>query len=362
MWASVEAEPQLCHSRRSLRGDSSPTCRWCTAALRPPRLDLHPPAEQGRNRLDRATQLRQGLLTRTVLSARPELRYLFPQATVPKRAPGSALSCLFGSSGAGHPTASQTAAPSGRGQGVCPKLPEAPSCCPWRCLTAKNHRYHKPPPRQPRQPLLACQQGLLLIVPPPPPPHPALGSAALFCLLVHGDKSCWPLRSVRSRHRAGFIAARGYRTTLRTGPEPALFTAQHQLWQCGVWISCRSKLIADGQQLSPRKSDFAATFLPLNLEWLGEWDALQQQDIPSLNPKAVFWLGLRDRPGRWEVACPIRHRSRWALRWRAGRCLAARWIPPPSTLPAAGRCSHAPAETKIEPLRQARKQPARPNG
>jgi len=81
-------------------------------------------------------------------------------------------------------------------------------------------------------------------------------------------------------------------------------------------------------------------------------DALQQQDIPSLNPTAVRWVGCAIVL-RWEVARP--HSATLSLGFFGGAAPVP-WPPAvdpaPSTrlLPA---LLHPPAD-EIEPLRQAR--------
>jgi len=60
-----------------------------------------------------------------------------------------------------------------------------------------------------------------------------------------------------------------------------------------------------GQQLFPKESNFAPPSCP-RLEWLREWDALQQAGtFPSLNPKVQSSGAGRDRL-RWEGGRRIR--------------------------------------------------------
>ena len=56
----------------------------------------------------------------------------------------------------------------------------------------------------------------------------------------------------------------------------------------------QEQLIRDGQQQFSNPVDFAATFISHDLEWLPEWEALQQQDVPDLKPNATGWRWCRN--------------------------------------------------------------------
>ena len=59
--------------------------------------------------------------------------------------------------------------------------------------------------------------------------------------------------------------------------------------------------------------DFVATFLPSDLEWLRDWETLQRQDIPSLDPDG-FLMHTVEKRLRWEVATEFGYRT-WGNGW-----------------------------------------------
>ncbi|MFI0403689.1 MAG: hypothetical protein ACH34U_12345 [Cyanobium sp.] len=79
-----------------------------------------------------------------------------------------------------------------------------------------------------------------------------------------------------------------------------------------------------GYSFAPKAEpvDFAATFIPHDLEWLREWDALQQQLTPSLEANGTLMRFVCDRL-RWEVAAEFGYRSRLGSSVEQAGALAA---------------------------------------
>jgi DEAD/DEAH box helicase domain-containing protein len=332
MVASVESEPQLRHSDDLAGSEASPHlpvvhCRDCGATAWASTL-LH----QGSTRLDRANNLQA--FYKAYFSGAPELRYLFPthpEAGTDKRLCAECLSI--------H-SAKEVES------GTCPN-------CQSRTLIAVeipdcNTEDDNGHPRVSRDcPYCNAQQGLLLIGS-SAASLTSTWSASLFASPFNGDKKLLAFSdSVQdAAHRAGFIAARAYRTSFRTaltgcvqnaGPLP-LDQLQEQL-------------ISDGQQRFPNPVDFAATFIPHDLEWLREWEALQHQDTPSLEAGGSLMRMVCDRL-RWEVASEFGYRSRLGSSVEQAGSLAAAVDPravgellPPLL---------SRLQNEIEPLRQAR--------
>jgi DEAD/DEAH box helicase domain-containing protein len=106
-------------------------------------------------------------------------------------------------------------------------------------------------------------------------------------------------------HRAGFYAARTYRTTLRTAISqtvrhlaPDRPTLQHLLDEFpGYWRSQFTKV-----------ADYIATFLPADLVWLREWDEYIKSDRADL-PRDTGLLKLLGERLTWEIVQQFGHRS-----------------------------------------------------
>jgi len=336
MVASVEAEPQLRHSDDLSGLEASPHlpvvhCRDCGATAWASTV-----ISQGSHCLDRGSNL-QGFY-KAFFSGAPELRYLFPTGatTAGHRFCGDCLSF--------HPAPDVAA-------GICPNCQsrnllavEIPDCS---YQDDNNH------PRVSRDcPHCGAQQGLLLIGS-SAANLTSTWSAALFASPFNGDKKLLAFcDSVQdAAHRAGFIAARAYRTSFRT----ALTTTvqQAQLEQAGpiALDQLQERLISDWQQRFPNPVDFAATFIPNDLEWLREWDALQQQDTPSLDADGTLLRLVCDRL-RWDVAAEFGYRSRLGSSVEQAGSLAAGVDPQAinALLPAL----LSRLQNEIEPLRMAR--------
>jgi len=314
MVASVEAEPQLRHSDDLAGGENSPHlpvvhCRDCGATAW-----ASTTLNSGSNRLDRANNLQS--FYKAFFSGAPELRYLFPQAGVSTEGENSHQLCATCLSF--HPSkALADATPTG-GVPVCPTcqsrelLPvDIPDCS---IVDENNH------PRVSRDcPYCNAQQGLLLIGS-SAANLTSTWSASLFASAFNGDKKLLAFSdSVQdAAHRAGFIAARAYRTSFRT----ALTTTVQQAGAPLRLDQLQEQLLGDWQQRFPNPVDFAATFIPHDLEWLREWDALQQQLIPSLDANGTLMRFVCDRL-RWEVAAEFGYRSRLGSSVEQAGALAA---------------------------------------
>lgn len=313
MVASVESEPQLRHSDDLAGSDASPHlpvvhCRdcgataWTSTAL-----------TAGSNRLDRATNLQA--FYKAFFSGAPELRYLFPQGPAAAAATCShqfCASCL--SFHAFKDLAQATAA---GGQPVCPACQskellavDIPDC---GYVDENNH------PRTSRDCPYCNATNSLLLIGTSAANLTSTWSASLYASAFNGDKRVLAFSdSVQdAAHRAGFIAARAYRTSFRTvqehdrqgGPPLRLDQLQEQL-------------ISDWQRRLPNPVDFAATFIPHDLEWLRDWDVMQHQLIPSLEPNSLLLRYLADRL-RWEVAAEFGYRARLGASVEQAGALAA---------------------------------------
>ncbi|QPN61977.1 DEAD/DEAH box helicase [Synechococcus sp. CBW1004] len=312
MVASVEAEPQLRHSDDLAGSDASPHlpvvhCRDCGATAWTSTV-LH----SGSNRLDRANNLQS--FYKAFFSGAPELRFLFPQGKAAETISHQfCASCL-----SFHPAKDlANATPTGASP-LCPAcqsrelLPvDIPDCS---TVDDNNH------PRVSRDcPYCNAQQGLLLIGS-SAANLSSTWSASLFASAFNSDKKLLAFSdSVQdAAHRAGFIAARAYRTTFRTA-------LTRTLQQAGAPLplnQLQERLISDWQQRFPNPVDFAATFIPHDLEWLREWDALQQQLTPSLEAEGTLMRFLADRL-RWEVASEFGYRARLGSSVEQAGALAA---------------------------------------
>ena len=305
MVASVEPVPQLRHSDDLTGSDSSAHlpvvhCRGCGATAWTSTV-----LNSGSNRLDRANNLRT--FYKAFFAGAPELRFLFPQASA-----GPSEGCshqLCASCLSFHPVAQLRDATPAGADPLCPAchskqlLPvDIPDC---RTVDEHNH------PRTSRDcPYCNTQQGLLLIGS-SAASLTSTWSGSLYASSFNGDKKLLAFSdSVQdAAHRAGFIAARAYRTSFRTALTRCVQKHDRQGGPPLRLDQLQDQLIRDGEQRFPDPVDFAATFLPPDLEWLKEWDALQQQITPSLDANGSLLRFVCDRL-RWEVAAEFGYRSR----------------------------------------------------
>ena len=295
MVASVEETPLLKHSDDLSGNDSSAHlpvvhCPHCGATGWASTV-----THQGSNILDRATNLQN--FYRAYFNEHPELRYLFPQAVGIDQATEVLCSeCL-----SFHPI--KDCQPNDKGLPVCPSC-RSTALLPVEvryCETTKNNRPHVSHDCH----YCGAHQGLLLV---------GLAAASLtstwsgslFASSFNNDKKLLAFcDSVQdAAHRAGFIAARAYRTSLRTA-------LTHTVQQHGPLSleKLQTTLIGHWRQELPSPVDFAATFLPADLEWLKEWDQLQHQDKPTLTDDS-FLLRCVEKRLCWDVAMEFGYRSR----------------------------------------------------
>ncbi|MEB3183846.1 MAG: helicase-related protein, partial [Cyanobacteriota bacterium] len=343
MVASVEAQPQLRHSDDLAGSDSSAHlpvvhCRDCGATAWTSTV-LH----SGSNRLDRATNLQS--FYKAFFSGAPELRYLFPQGK-----PAEADHCshqLCATCLSFHPAKELADATPVAAAPVCPAcqsrelLPvDIPDCA---YVDEHNH------PRVSRDcPCCGAPQGLLLIGS-SAANLSSTWSASLFASAFNGDKKLLAFSdSVQdAAHRAGFIAARAYRTCFRT----ALTSTVAQAGAPLPLDQLQKRFLHDWRQRFANPVDFAATFLPHDLEWLREWETLQQQLTPSLDANGTLMRFLADRL-RWEVASEFGFRARLGSSLEQAGALAAAVDPAAvsTLLPAL----QTRLQNEIEPLRALR--------
>ena len=97
--------------------------------------------------------------------------------------------------------------------------------------------------------------------------------------------------------------------------------------------------------------DFAATFISHDLEWLREWEALQQQDVPDLKVNGTLMEVVQKRL-RWEVAAEFGYRSRLGSSVEQAGSLTAAVDPAAITALLPELLSRL--QNEIEPLRQIR--------
>jgi DEAD/DEAH box helicase domain-containing protein len=339
MVASVEATPQLRHSDDLAGSDSSihlPVvhCRdcgataWASTAL-----------NSTSNTLDRANNLRN--FYKAFFSGAPELRYLFPQGNADAEVCSHQLCCSCLSF---HPSKELADATPTGGVAICPSCQsrelvpvDIPDCS---IVDDNNH------PRVSRDcPYCNAQQGLLLIGS-SAANLTSTWSASLFASAFNGDKKLLAFSdSVQdAAHRAGYIAARAYRTSFRT----ALTTTVQQAGTPLPLDQLQERLISDWQQRFPNPVDFAATFIPHDLEWLREWDALQQQLTPRLEANGTLMRFVCDRL-LWEVAAEFGYRSRLGSSVEQAGALAAAVDPAAVNKLLPGLLTRL--QNEIEPLR-----------
>ncbi|MEB3323121.1 MAG: DEAD/DEAH box helicase, partial [Synechococcaceae cyanobacterium] len=351
MVASVEAEPELRHSddlAGSERAAHLPVvhCRDCGATGWASLL-----LNQGSNRLDRCGNLQT--FYKAYFTDQPELRFLFPQGSdigEVEDTNGEKLLCTDCLSI--HPPADLRSVAGN--QPVCPTCQsrellrvEIPDCS---YIDDNKH------PRVSRDcPYCNAQQGLLLIGS-SAASLTSTWSSSLFASAFNADRKLLAFSdSVQdAAHRAGFIAARAYRTSFRTaltrtvqetGPL-RLDALQQQLIE--RW---REKLSNPFDRKPDDRNfvDFVATFLPSDLEWLREWERVQQQDVPTVAADD-FLMRTVEKRLQWEVATEFGYRSRLGSSVEQAGSLAAGVDPEriEALLPHLG----SRLQNEVEPLRQ----------
>ena len=334
MVASVEETPLLKHSDDLSGNDSSAHlpvvhCRECGATAWAATV-----TQQDSNTLDRATNLQN--FYKAYFSDQPELRYLFPQAVNggDHRLCSDCLSF--------HKTNDRQ--PQGNSLPVCPNC-SSPALLPVEVRYCTYVDSHNHPHVSRNCPYCHAHQGLLLIGS-SAASLTSTWSASLFASNFNHDKKLLTFSdSVQdAAHRAGFIAARTYRTSFRT----ALTRTVREHGRPISLEQLQDKLIRHWQQKLPNPVDFAATFLPTELEWLKEWDHLQQQNTPTL-PNNSFLLDCVNQRLRWEVATEFGYRSRIGSSVEQAGSLAA--DVDPSSIEALLDTLLMRLQNEIEPLR-----------
>ena len=181
-------------------------------------------------------------------------------------------------------------------------------------------------------------------------------AASLFASPYNGDKKLLTLSdSVQdAAHRAGFIAARAYRTSFRTALTQVV--QQHPPDQHLSLLELQRQFLSHWQQDLPRPVDFVATFLPSDLEYLKEWDDLQQLDTPELPADSPLLEIVRDRL-RWEIFAEFGYRSRLGSSVEQAGALAAAVIP--ARLDGLIPGLLAQLQNEVEPLRPASREALR---
>ena len=294
MVASVETTPTLQHSD-DLSGNDSTVhwpvvhCRDCGATGWASTL-----VQTGSNSLDRANDL--PAFYKAFFSGDQNVRYLFHQTD------GSGDHQLCPDCLSVHPIQTKDGKPQLHDK--CPAChhPNLLRVDMPDCLELDEHNHHK---SSRNCPYCHAHRGLLLIGS-TAANLTSTWSATLFASAFNGDKKLLTFSdSVQdAAHRAGFIGARSYRTTLRTAITQ---TVQEQ----GPLSldALQAALIKTWEERLPNPVDFAATFIPPDLEWMPEWDQLQQQDTPQL-PENSDLIRTIHRRLLWEVASELGYRSR----------------------------------------------------
>lgn len=145
-------------------------------------------------------------------------------------------------------------------------------------------------------------------------------SAALFASSFNTDRKLLTFSdSVQdAAHRAGFIAARAYRTSFRTALTRTVQAAGRDL----NLPDLQEAFLAHWHQELPNPADFVGTFLPTDLEWRKEWAVLEQSRQPVL-PGDSPLPALVDKRLRWEVIAEFGYRSRLGSSVEQAGALAA---------------------------------------
>ena len=153
-------------------------------------------------------------------------------------------------------------------------------------------------------------------------------SSSLFASSFNGDRKLIAFSdSVQdAAHRAGFIAARAYRTSFRTALTRTVQRhGQLEAESASAPLdlpALQNALLDQWRRELPDPVDFVATFLPSDLEWLREWSAIEQSARPTLAPDDPL-LEIVERRLRWEVMAEFGYRSRLGSSVEQAGALAA---------------------------------------
>tara|TARA_Y100001968_G_scaffold330354_1_gene381996 strand:+ start:7733 stop:14215 length:6483 start_codon:yes stop_codon:yes gene_type:complete len=329
MVTSVEVQPQLRYSD-DLAGSESTThlpavhCRDCGATGWTSTV-----INQGSNQLNRGNNLRG--FYRAFFNRDPYLRYLFPTGNDSRCSHKLCGDCLtFHSTNALE-------------SNICPNCQsrnivavDIPDC------SSQDDNGHPYVNRD--CPYCHSKQSLLLIGS-SAASLTSTWSSSLFASAFNKDKKLLAFSdSVQdAAHRAGFIAARAYRSSFRTA-----LTRCVQKHGPLALDELQEQLIIYGQEEFINPVDFAATFIPYDLEWLSEWEELQQQDMPTLKADSPLIKVVHNRL-RWEVGAEFGYRSRLDSSVEQAGSLTA--SVDPSVIPNLLPNLQSRLQNEIEPLR-----------
>jgi DEAD/DEAH box helicase domain-containing protein len=130
-------------------------------------------------------------------------------------------------------------------------------------------------------------------------------------------------------HRAGFIAARAYRTSFRTALTRTVLDHTVQNSPAAIDLSAlHGVFLHHWRQQLPDPVDFVATFLPADLEWIKEWAELVQSAQPVLAPDSPL-LEIVEKRLLWELMAEFGYRSRLGSSVEQAGVLAAAVNPEP---------------------------------
>ncbi len=290
MVSSVESQPQLRHSDDIAGSESSAhlpvvNCRDCGATGWSSTI-----LNQGSNQLDRANNLQ--VFYRAFFSGDAYLRYIFPSGIDNTFSHKLCTECLTF-----HP-------PNDVNQEICPNC-QSRSLISVDIPDCTSQDDHGRPYVNRDCPYCHSKQSLLLIGS-SAANLTSTWSASLFASSYNKDKKLLTFSdSVQdAAHRAGFIAARTYRTLFRTA-----ITKCVQKYGTLDLDKLQEQLIFDCQKQFTNPVDFVATFIPHDLEWLPEWEDLQSKEKPSIKENSPL-LKIVEKRLRWEVGAEFSYRSK----------------------------------------------------
>ena len=290
MVASVESEPQLRHSD-DIAGSESSThlpvvnCRDCGATGWSSTI-----LNQGSNQLDLTNNLQA--FYRAFFSGDAYLRYIFPTGNKNNANHKICSECLTF-----HPLNDVQ-------QDICPNC-QSRSLISVDIPDCTSQDDHGRPYVNRDCPYCHSKQSLLLIGS-SAANLTSTCSASLFASSYNKDKKLLTFSdSVQdAAHRAGFIAARTYRTLFRTA-----ITKCVQKHGTFALDKLQEQLILDCQNQFNNPVDFVATFISHDLEWLSEWEDLQNKENPVLKENGPLLKTVQKRIS-WEVGAEFSYRSR----------------------------------------------------
>lgn len=109
-------------------------------------------------------------------------------------------------------------------------------------------------------------------------------------------------------HRAGFYGARTYRTTLRTAIYQSVRDFRGHSDRRALTLEELTRQFPDDWKAKLGTTNYVATFLPTDLEWLRDWDAFVRSDRGNLPPETTLPRLVDDRLV-WEIVTQFGLRS-----------------------------------------------------